>query len=127
MESNELQKMLTDAAKVITKQSGQLDELMKANHAYEKENQSLQQKIAGYQRKADCEKLAGVMIDKGLINPTDYRAKVQEYYDGNEDVSLLMKAAELVVPQTKGIEFVGESMEMSADEIAVRRFSSMSD
>ncbi|MDD2297187.1 MAG: hypothetical protein PHX79_05170 [Sphaerochaetaceae bacterium] len=128
METRDLQKMLTDAAQTITKQSEHIARLKKTNKDYESQNNSLQQKIAGYQRKEDCEKLASVLIEKGVVNPTDYRAKVQELYSGKEDLALLTKAAELFIPKSPGLEFVGHSdseMSKTADQIAEERFSNM--
>lgn len=128
MKTNDLQKMLTDAAEIIIKQSEYIMELERDQKAKARQTQEMQNKLAQYQRKEDCEKLANVLIDKGVVNPSDYRSKVQELYSGEEDIALLTKAAELIDPKSSELEFISQSDSMTtktADEIAIEKFNNI--
>lgn len=124
----EIQKMLNEASDVISTQVTKIAGLESKNKEIQTDLEAKQAELAKFQRKEECEKLANVMIEKGLINPSDFQAEVKKYMGSKEDIGMLTKAAEMVIPRNSSIDFVsGESnnMRKTADEILEERFNTM--
>ena len=124
----EIQEMLNNASDVISTQVTKIAQLETENSTSAATIEKQQAELSKYQRKEECEKLANLMIDKGLINPSDFQVEVQKYMNRKEDIGMLMKAAELVETKDSSIEFVGGEdygIHKTADEILEDRFNNL--
>lgn len=81
---------------------------------------ALKEKVAMYERKEHCEKIANTMIEKGLISHSDFQTEVQKMASGREDLAVLEKVAEYLEVKVAGISLVGdgegEDTPMTPDE-----------
>ncbi len=128
MKQDDLQRMLKEASSIMVQQRERIGEVERENEALLAKQAEMVKRIAGYERKEECEKIASLMIDRGLTDPSEYRTRVQELYDGDDDLVVVKQAAEMYVSDNKeGIEFVssGKSIAKTADERAEERFNFM--
>jgi hypothetical protein len=66
------------------------------------ENQGLKEKVAGYERKVQAERIATLMDEKGYDSATPYREKVAELLnDPDRDLRVTEEAVRMDVPSVK--------------------------
>lgn len=129
MENKELKALLDKAASTIEALTTKKASLEAESAGKDAIISTQQEKIATYERKERCEKIASTMIDKGLLSPSDFQAEVKKMAAGKDNLDVLAKAAEMMTVKEAGISFVGDdddTIGKTADEIALRRFNTMS-
>ena len=136
MNNLEIKQKLEKAAHCITKQAEQIGELKAKKTDLEREISSLKESLSKtaeelgeYKKKEGYEKLANLMIEKGLADKSSFQSEVRRYMESGLDPDTIAKTAGMLSKKESEIRYYeeggnGGGMHKSAEDRFMEQLTS---